>query len=629
MAVPYTNIIANALANKPITTPDQPAFGTFAWLMQQQNYGAISYIPVITYTLNYFNPHVLVYSTTTIPASSTGLTLQSTIPAVIEAKGLDFVDTTFLSAFSQTVTVGGNNYTFYYDSMRCNEPFYLSSTAINQPVYIPPLTAFSYPSPNPYSTVYYIANRSDGLYGSGTKSDPYNGTVYFDDVLGHLCGQVTGGPGPTAANNICIYLSSGTYNTVGNAGGVASGPAGPNPSWRMSTNWTLSGAGSSTVVNLISTFRNTYYTGPSGQLQLQVGMFTSINDAVSGCTISNMIIDGVVSNTTKRNIATLTFNTATYPPLQITTTTAHTLTAGDVFAIGGVVWQNSSGTQSRESDGHLWVVNGSTTTLGFSAKPYSNFTLQAGLSAAYTYSPAQIAICNSVPIILRNSGNNIIQNITAYGTGPIYENLGLVQVVGISRWSNSNLIDSNTIITVPFSGENVERAGTGIGVESNNSGWSYTTLSATNNAWVTAVVSNNLVLSSSQGYGTYGLLNTLFTNNTSRHCSTGWFNDTGVNVGTVISNNTFLDNLNYGMIINAPIFRNGYIFNNYFTSKTTSTEGLHAILGTPYTRSFANTLFYNNTLSGFTTQYSVDAATNSPGSFPLSACITIFNNITA
>ena len=29
MAVPYTNIIANALANKPITTPDQPAFGSF------------------------------------------------------------------------------------------------------------------------------------------------------------------------------------------------------------------------------------------------------------------------------------------------------------------------------------------------------------------------------------------------------------------------------------------------------------------------------------------------------------------------------------------------------------------------------------------------------------------------
>jgi hypothetical protein len=629
MAVPYTNIIANALANKPISTPDQPAFGTFTWLMQQQNYGAISYIPVITYTLNYFNPHVLIYSTTTVPASATGITLQSSIPAVIEAKGLDFVDTTFLSAFSQTVTVGGNNYTFYYNSMRCNEPFYLSSTAINQPVYISPLTAFSYPPPNPYSTVYYIANRSDGLYGSGTKSDPYNGTVYFDDVLGHLCGQVTGGQGPAAANNICIYLSSGTYNTVGNAGGVAAGGAGPNPSWRMGTNWTLSGAGTSTVVNLVSTFRNTFYTGPSGQLSLGVGYFTNINDSISGCTISNMIIDGYSSGAGKRNISTLTYSSTAAAPLQITTTTAHTLTAGDVFAIGGVVWQNASGTQSRESDGHLWMVDRPTTTFGLSARPYNNFIIQAGLSAAYLYTPASIAICNSVPIVLRNSGNNIIQNITAYGTGPIYENLGLIQITSIGRWSNSNLVDSNVVITVPFSGENIERAGTGIGIESNNSGWSYTTPSAVNSAWVSAIVSNNLVLSSSQGYGNYGMLNTLFTNNTSRHCSVGWFTDTGVNVGTVISNNSFLDNLNWGMIINAPIFRNGYIFNNYFTSKTAGTEGLLATLGTPYTRSFANTLFYNNILSGFTTQYNIDAATNNPGSFPLSACITLFNNITA
>ena len=615
-----------------------------------------------TYTLNNFNPHVYIYNTYAPTLNLNGISLISTTPSVLEARGLDFPDIASLSAFSRSVNVKGIDYTIYYDAMRCGESFYLSGTDINEPVFLPVLSTYNVPVQPPLSTydqILYFATRSDGLTGTGTQSDPYASTV-LDTVLYPLSWN--------HVDNICITLSSGVYETTAGQGTALGNPSSyDRPEWKgwtMQNNWAISGQGSSTILRYVSCFRDTYFGNLSsnfitgGRKRLLPGGLTSGGDMVSGFCLTNFVIDAASSTTTRRNISTITWNKTAYPPLQIITTTPHPLTGGDVFAIGGIIWKDANGTTwSQESEGHEWIIDQPSdgtswvSTNGISARPYNFSMPTVNVSAAYTVATPQIALCNSTCFSFRNAGSNFVQNVTGYGTGPIYENLGIMGMASVGwqdagrgryqQFSKNNLIDSCVAITVPFSGENYERYGTGFGCLANNENWNYSygansfTLLSGCNAFLSMIVSNCWSYNGCQAYGVYGLCNTHFVNNSSNNNAVGWFTDTGVNVGTYIYNNTFLNNRNWGMIINAPIFRNGYIFNNIFTTAANNyTEGLHAWLGSgepqnSYKRSFANTQFFNNKFYGFKQLYSVDATVDHLGYTPLSAIMTLSNNVTA
>jgi len=585
--------------------------------------------------MNHFNPKTVIVSNWN---TSNGITFNPPLYSSLEAKTVDFNDLYTSNLFQRSVTASdGNVYSISYNTMHCNEPFYIGNPFNQTVTYVPPLTGnhTNLPTPVYYNQVVYIANRSDGLYGTGTRSNPYNGTVYFDDVMSHLCGITVGGTGPSATTDVCIYLSAGTYTTIG--GG--NDPSTLSGKWYPLNNWTLSGEGTSTRIQFVSAVRSTYFNNLSGVGTLGMCGITSVYDPASGFCVSNLVLDGVTLNPTRRNISSLTWNRNSNNLIEITTSTSHLLTAGDIIAIGGVVWGNNTNPAvvKGSSGNSAWLVDRATTTLSFTARPY-NFTIASGLTASYTYNPPQVAICNAVPLSIRNSGHNIFQNITAYGTGPIYENLGMVNL-DVSSLNNTpthvnqdNLITGCTIITVPFSGENVERYGTGLGLRCGNDGWYWNTNYSGSPCWMSAIVTNNLVLSSNQAYGVYGIMNTYFYNNTSIDCKQGWFTDSSSNVGVVINSNSFLRCKEYGMLIQPPIFRNGYIVNNLLTSNGASV-GLYAHVGADnsanaYKRTFANSIFTNNTLSGFSSPFDVDATAASPGPMPLSALMTVTNNLT-
>ena len=66
---------------------------------------------------------------------------------------------------------------------------------------------------DPYRMDVWIAVRTDGVAGTGTHNDPYDGSTQakFDAVMNGM------------ANNTCVHLGPGTFQTHGYADGVSGG----------------------------------------------------------------------------------------------------------------------------------------------------------------------------------------------------------------------------------------------------------------------------------------------------------------------------------------------------------------------------------------------------------------------
>ena len=606
----------------------------------------------ITYliTLNNFNPHLLINSSPSNNISYTnGIGLTSTIPSTVEAKVSPFSDDNFSNIFNRTITYNGETFTIFCNSMHCNEPFYISTTNFPDPIFVDLSPDFTRPDPVFYDTVIYIANRNDSLYGSGTLQDPYN-SINFDDVMMHLCGRRTGGQGPSQRENICIYLSAGSYTTCGTQGGVQyEFYENPSLGWHPLNNWTLSGAGSMTTLYLSGTYRNKFFNNLAGAY-MGTGW-----DQVSGFCASNFIIDGITKSNSIKTITSFFYTHSATNPLTVTTLQPHGLSAGpnindggDRFSTSNYSWRIGSTEYYNDADYHFdWktmeVVNDYTVKAkvingidGFDGTGHLN-TINGQAVAPVQNSPGspEMRTSNCCPLVMRNSGHTIYQNLTAYGYSSIYENLGVIQMINIGAsptFSKNNLIDNCVVVTIPHPGERRARYGTAYGWIGNNPGWDGTGGSP---CWLSMIVTNNLALSSDQAFGGYGNLNTLVDNNTAYQCGYGWFADVGINVGTYITNNKFYTD-NWGIFIQSPVWRNGIVTNNYMygldKNGNKGGNGLDFRLlpnDTTGYRSFANTLVYGNTALNWNIPVYVDTDIISTSVIPLSARVTLYNNITS
>lgn len=82
----------------------------------------------------------------------------------------------------------------------------------------------------------WIGIRQDGLPGSGTRHDPYDGSTpeRFDAILGKYW--------KSGVEGLKVNILPGTYRTLGNSGYIP-GLRDPGDGWRCRSGWTIRGAG--------------------------------------------------------------------------------------------------------------------------------------------------------------------------------------------------------------------------------------------------------------------------------------------------------------------------------------------------------------------------------------------------
>jgi hypothetical protein len=70
---------------------------------------------------------------------------------------------------------------------------------------------------DPYRMNVWIAARTDGVTGTGTHNDPYDGSTQakFDALMNGVRSNI--------GNNTCVHLGPGTFYTNGYADGVSGG----------------------------------------------------------------------------------------------------------------------------------------------------------------------------------------------------------------------------------------------------------------------------------------------------------------------------------------------------------------------------------------------------------------------
>jgi len=96
---------------------------------------------------------------------------------------------------------------------------------------------------DPYPFEIFIAKRSDGVKGTGTLNDPYDGSTsaQFDAIMRNL-------PGPTL-----VHLGPGTFDTNGYADGVSG-------RWEIRPGMPIVGSGvNATTLQLINANTNSQY----------------------------------------------------------------------------------------------------------------------------------------------------------------------------------------------------------------------------------------------------------------------------------------------------------------------------------------------------------------------------------
>src|SRR5437016_2820419 len=130
---------------------------------------------------------------------------------------------------------------------------------------------------DPYRMNVWIAYRTDGVAGSGTQSDPYDGSTAtkFDTAMN--------GVGP----NTCIHLGPGTFETAGYYDGITG------TYWQAKTGMRIAGSGIDvTTLKLVN-------TTPTTQRVYVIGHALS-SSTVDFFEVSNLTIDcnlGALSGT--------------------------------------------------------------------------------------------------------------------------------------------------------------------------------------------------------------------------------------------------------------------------------------------------------------------------------------------
>lgn len=372
------------------------------------------------------------------------------------------------------------------------------------------------------TSITYFENRPDGLYGSGTSIDPYNG-IYLDDVL--LGYRILG------KTNVSVVLGKGTFYTKGKTWLLSD-----SETWNMLDGWSIRGMGIDVTTLKLSryNFINPY---PNDKYAKSVSVIDCEAHRRSNIRVSDLTVDGSYSDFC--NTTTQTFTIPTNSGTAI-------LNFSNVSALTGLTGKYVSIHQPDYSFVGIFDllsvnIGSKTATIKNDGKNiYSvGYTVSANSYVGPTMNIAGVAI--------QAKDNNVIERVRVTNCSScIYEGGGglSMTVIGDRVIGKFNRI-SNCIV------DNIwGNYGWLVIFNSNNQDSTAVGGAGKNGAYIEGIIENCVVRSSlrrHQCYASYGARNLVIKNNYAYNGSHGYFNDVLWNNNVCLESNLF-DSCSYGIL---------------------------------------------------------------------------------
>ena len=426
------------------------------------------------------------------------------------------------------------------------------------------------PQQKGFSRNIYISIRADGLNGTGSIEDPFNGLGdRFDILLNKFrLANIT---------YITFHLSSGVFLTSGKTWLFSQTSV-----WNLLDGWRLVGAGiGSTIIRL----KDYAFTNPDDVRPQSRAVINSEAHRKVDIEIKDLTIDGNYSNfgtnSTESFVVPGNGNNITVPVTDITKLSD--------YGIGRRVYiQEISDNRRVVGVFEIVLIDGSSVTLKNLDNNNDSEVPAAdrfnNLAPGTTVTIALIApYFNSSGIVIGSGGRCSVTNVRVTNVAvPIYEG-----VIGIGMNCISGISYNNKIVNCYI--DNVwGQFGWAIIYTSNNE-------SHIPNVHIEGIIEGNTIISHGkkhQGLGAWGVKNAIYRDNTVKNCSHGFFNDVGYNKNVKIIGN-FFENCNEGIQMGGGYtgqWKDTEISNNTFIIN----QGNRGIL---FNGEVSNTIITNNIFS--------------------------------